>query len=283
MSNQLATYDFTIPMDRMAVEQVKAKLHGWAKKWVFQGERGDTGYEHWQGRLSLIKKRRIDELVAQMGPQFPGIHLSPTSSTVHRGSDFNYVMKEDTRISGPWKDTEYQEPAPFTRQLRRFLEMEKRPWQIKIREMAQRQDDRRVTLIIDKKGDSGKSVTSEWLEYDGIGYEIPPMNSMEDLMQCCMGIPPQQCYIVDMPRGMKKGKLSEFYSGIESLKNGTMYDKRYAFKKRRIDRPQIIVFTNTEPDYELMSKDRWEVWEMTRDYDIVQKEITFEIQDEEDE
>jgi len=88
-------------------------------------------------------------------------------------------------------------------------------------------------------------------------------------MQCCMGIPPQKAYLIDMPRGMKKEKLAGFYSGLEALKNGTMYDKRHSFRKRRIDRPQIWVFTNHIPDVTLMSRDRWIIYQMTEERDHI--------------
>jgi len=67
---------------------------------------------------------------------------------------------------------------------------------------------------------------------------------------------------------MRKEKLYDFYSGIESLKNGYMYDKRYQFKDRWIDRPQIIIFSNMMPDFSMLSQDRWKVWQ------IIQKELT---------
>lgn len=123
-------------------------------------------------------------------------------------------------------------------------------------------------MIFDAVGNNGKSIFCEWLEYNDLAFEVPPFRLMEDLMQCCMCVPKQKAYLIDMPRAMKKDKLGEFYSGIESLKNGTMYDKRFKFKKRRIDRPQIFVFTNVLPDFELMSKDRWQVYQI-EDRDLV--------------
>lgn len=95
------------------------------------------------------------------------------------------------------------------------------------------------------------------------------MNDMQDIMQCCMGIPGQKCYIIDMPRALKKEKLAGFFSGLEALKNGVMYDKRHSFKKRRIDRPQIVVFTNSYPDTSLLSPDRWVIYTM-RERDLSQ-------------
>ena len=83
---------------------------------------------------------------------------------------------------------------------------------------------------------------------------------MEDIIRACMNIKPQKTYLIDMPRGMRKNHLAGFFSGIESLKNGCMHDKRYAVKKRRIDRPKVVVFNNSIPDLSLMSSDRWEMY-----------------------
>jgi hypothetical protein len=60
---------------------------------------------------------------------------------------------------------------------------------------------------------------------------------MEDIMEFVMNFKAYPSYSVDMPRGMKKDKLGEFYSGLECLKNGYAYDKRYEGKRRRFDRP----------------------------------------------
>jgi len=265
MTNQICTYDFTIPVDKNPDRGILIKtLNEWAKKWVFQKEAGeDTGYVHWQGRLSLVKKRRLSEIIALMKELIPGCHWSMTSKKVHEGQNFNYVMKADTRIEGPWKDVDHQEPPPLTRQLKFFQKQEMYPWQLSVQEMSKEEDDRSIKLIIDEQGNAGKSIFAEHLEYEGLAYEIPPFRLMEDIMACVMAVGAHKCYLVDMPRALKKDKLSEFYSGLESLKNGVCYDKRYSFKKRRMDRPQVIVFTNKPPCYEYMSMDRWEIWRMT--------------------
>ena len=270
MTSPVAGWDFTISKEKFPDLNVLQKtLTEWFKHWVFQGEEGEGGYQHWQGRGSLIKKKRKSEIVAQCNGFFPGVHWSPTSTEVHAGQNFNYVLKADTRTDGPYSDKDYEEPPPLTRQLKGFMEQELRPWQEKVMEIMTSYNERSITLILDQVGNSGKSIFAEYMEYKKLGYEVPPMRLMEDIMQCAMGIKAQRCYMIDMPRAMKKDKLGDFYAGLEALKNGVMYDKRYSFKKRRIDRPQIIVFTNTLPDWELMSKDRWEVYEITKDYDLV--------------
>ena len=50
------------------------------------------------------------------------------------------------------------------------------------------------------------------------------------------------------------------YSAIEMLKDGKVYDTRYKGKELRMERPRIIVFTNTPPKVRYLSKDRWNFW-----------------------
>jgi len=259
-------YDFTISFEKFPDRNdLMRNLCQWFKKWVFQKEEGAGGFVHWQGRGSLIKARRLKELVGQANADFPGVHWSVTSSAVHQGQSFNYVMKADSRVEGPWDERDYVEPPPLTRQLIGFMKQTMYPWQEQLQEMVKEEDDRSIKLIVDTHGNSGKSIFAEFLEYNGDAWEMPPFRLMEDIMQCCMCTRTQKCYLIDMPRAMKKDKLCEFYSGLEALKNGVCYDKRYAFKKRRFDRPQIVVFTNNTPQWSFMTKDRWEVYVMNED------------------
>ena len=272
MGTQVTGYDLTVPVkDDWGKNEMMTFLVEWAKKWSFQEEIGSTtGYKHFQVRLSLFTKKRVGEIIAATKELLPkGHHWSITCATVHQGQNFNYVMKADSRVDGPWTDKDYEEPPQLTRQLATFREKEMYPWQRQVQDMVKEEDDRTIKLIVDIYGNAGKSIFAEYLEYLGIAYEIPPMRMMEDIMQCVQAIKPKKAYLIDLPRGMKKDKLSDFYSGLECLKNGVSYDKRYAFKKRRMDRPQIIVFTNTYPDWMLMTADRWEVWDMTDAHALV--------------
>lgn len=260
----ISRYDCTLPKGDKWPDfiSVHKYLQEWCKKYVFQEEVGDKGYAHWQCRVSLIKPRRFNEL---KGKFCVGAHFAPTSNAC---TTFQYCMKADSRVAGPWDDRDYEEPPPLTRQLRNFLNFTRRPWQTQCELMCHETDDRSIKLIYDTVGDSGKSIFAEYLEYNNLAYEIPPYRSMEDILAVAMSQKPKKCYLIDMPRGMKKEKLSEFYSGLESLKNGVAYDKRYSFRKVRFDRPQIIVYTNHLPVWSLMSAGRWEVWEMQSDFSL---------------
>ncbi|AJP36376.1 replication-associated protein [Avon-Heathcote Estuary associated circular virus 8] len=268
--SQLAVWDFRYNASTFKSESdLKAVLKGIAKKWVFQLERGDEGYEHYQGRMSLIKGRRKGEkhILLKLFKETPPNYLEPTSKTEATKGDALYVIKEDTRLKGPWTDKD--EVKVETTQLKIFKSLELRPYQRKLEEFARTFDMRKIDIIYDPIGDLGKSLFSEWMEYEGLAEEIPPYRLMDDIFQWVATRPIKPCYIVDMPRGMKKDKLGDFYSGLEVIKNGVAYDKRYNATKIRFNRPRVFVFTNTLPEFSLMSKDRWNVWEVQEDYDIL--------------
>lgn len=265
MSNPCSGYDLTLKeMEGVDTPFVIGFLQQWAKKWAFQLEEGGTtGYRHYQIRLSLQVKRRLSEIISQtkdLWPEGCSVRWSVTSTSVHSGQNFNYVLKADTRVDGPWTDKDYEEPPPLTRQLKTFQEHHLYPWQTKAEELCAVTDDRWINVVFDEYGNAGKSVFAEYLEYKGLAYEIPAMRTMEDIMQCVMSIKPKKAYLIDLPRGMKKDKMADFYSGLEALKNGVAYDKRYSFRKIRFDRPQVFVFTNVIPDFGLLSIDRWKIW-----------------------
>lgn len=275
-------FDITLNNPEVTWKQWGKLLNGWCKKWVFQLEKGESGTPHFQARIHLIQRKTMAGLLTDFkqgnGPIADiGGRWSITSGGVHLGNKFNYVVKAD-REDGPWRDTDWVEPPVLTRQLRTFLKHTKYAWQETVEGWTTTEDDRSIKVIFDQWGNGGKSIFAEYLEYKGAAFEVPAMRTCEDLMQFAYGFRPQKVYMIDMPRGMKKDKLGEFYSGLECLKNGVCYDKRYCGKKRRFDRPQIIVFTNQIPILELMTKDRWEIYSMMQDHSLV--DITEECHEE---
>lgn len=265
-STPCVSYDITIPAHLYERhDDLVIKLSVLCKNWVFQKEKGEqTDYLHYQCRVRIMKKQAPSAVLKEIAPKIGG-HWSVTSTTVHDGKKFNYVMKEQTRVLGPWSDQDYEEPPPLTWQMEVFLKWELLPWQAQLIEIAKARSMRDIHIIYDQQGHAGKSLFAEFLEYERIAFEMPPLRQMDDMLEFAHSFKPQTCYLIDMPRGMKKDKLAEFYSGIEVLKNGVTWDKRYSGKKRRMGRPQIIVFTNALPVFSLMSMDRWQVLEMAKE------------------
>lgn len=258
MSSQIAVWDLTIPEDRIALADLKGLLVAVCKRWCFQLEKGaETGYLHWQCRVSLDKKLRLNEF--RQTPLGSLGHLSPTSKAgALKANFYSYCTKGKTREKGPWCDTD--EEKVLTRQLKMFETFELYPWQKQVCDMSTQFNMRTIDIIYDVTGNLGKSIFGEWMEYVSLAEEIPPFRLMDDIFQWVFGRPKAAAYFVDMPRGMKKDKLADFYSGLEIIKNGVAYDKRYTARKVRFDRPRVFVFTNELPCFDLMSRDRWRVW-----------------------
>lgn len=171
----------------------------------------------------------------------------------------------DTRVAGTNKVVER---PPLTRQLREFLSFEKRPWQKKMDQLVAQEGDRSI-IIYDRIGNIGKSIYVEYLEYQGLACQVPAFRFLRDLMKFCLSFDAQKCYIIDMPVAMKKAKLDDLYTGLETLKDGFLWDKRSG-KTRYIDRPQVIVFTNTLPKWGRMNRDKWVVYETQPDFDMIE-------------
>jgi len=252
-------YDFT------SFEEDSVIIQNWcikyAKKWSFQQEMcPSTSNLHFQGRISLKSKKRVHEI----NKENLKFHFTVTSS--ENRTNMFYVTKEETRVDGPWSDED--DVKTETKQINMFLQWELRPYQQFIKEQCDIFDMRKIDIVYDPIGNMGKSIFSEYLEYCGLVEEIPPYRLMDDIFQWVYGRPVRKAYFIDMPRGMKKDKLADLYSGIEIIKNGVAYDKRHTPKKKRFDRPRIFVFTNELPCFDLMSKDRWNVWIINHEFSL---------------
>jgi len=272
MTNAIAMYDVTISCELYKdEEEVIGLLKQNCRRWAFQQEESDEGYKHWQVRLSLIKRRRyafIKKKIAEGVFWLKG-HISPTVNAQFYTGDEFYVLKEDTRVAGPWTDRDAEKPRE-TIQLLNFKRHELRGWQKMMFLECEKYCDRTINLVYNPTGGCGKSIFAEYLEFKGVAEEIPPFRLMDDIFQWVAGRPIKPVYIVDMPRGMKKDRLGDFYSGIEVIKNGVAYDKRYHAKKIRFNRPRVFVFTNELPNLDLMSKDRWVIWMVNDEYEVIE-------------
>lgn len=254
MTTPVSCFDFTAGTDYITKDKLIEWLKTYCKKWCFQEEIGDSGFRHFQGRVSLRTKKRLSSLI-NISPANQ-IHWSITS----KGATGNnlYVTKEDTRVDGPWSDKDV--PLYIPRQIREIKVW--RPWQQAVLEKSKIWDTRTIDCIIDKVGNIGKSVLVTYMGVHKLACQIPFANDYKDVLSGVMDRPKRGCYLVDMPRALKKEKLFQLYSALESIKSGYAFDPRYSFKEEYFDSPNIWVFTNNAPDTNLLSRDRWRFWEI---------------------
>jgi len=269
MSNATAVYDFTLSGKVTEDEAlIKAELQEWCKKWAFQLELSDEGYPHWQGRVSLIKKRRKNELVKALKDGGSVLlckaHWSVTSKKVALEGDLMYVMKADTRVEGPWSDTD-KKPLYVPRQVRDITTL--LPFQNTVLADIGVWDTRHINIVYNPVGNNGKSTLLSHIAAHGLGAVLPIVNDAKDLLRMVYAIQ-SNFYAFDMPKAMKKDQLFGFWSAVECIKDGRAYDDRYCFKQRFFDCPNVWIFTNTLPDKHLMSSDRWNVWTINDDKEL---------------
>jgi hypothetical protein len=133
-------------------------------------------------------------------------------------------------------------------------------------ESFKKPDRRHIISLVDKKGNSGKSSFFKWLFFKypnligRIGY-----GSASQLRSGAVNIGKKELYIVDLARSKGKNDQKEdLLSVLEDLKSGLVTNLMYGSGKTLLIEPQhIIVSSNYTLKYELLSEDRWEVYEIT--------------------
>lgn len=261
--NTLCMFDLTAPCSTYTLDQLLHWCTSNCKRWCFQRERGaDTGYEHFQCRISLRSKKRLATMITWMSNTMPGIHVSPTANaTYYKGDEF-YVMKEDTRIEGPWSDRTHVDISNLPTRLRATPNW--RPWQQTVVSMIEQPpDDRTINVVVDTSGNNGKSFLTMWLMSRNLAERIPQQKDGRDIMRMIMNCPIRTCYFIDLPRATPNKDSNALYTAIEEIKNGYCYDDRYRFERQIFEPPHIWVFSNQIPDSNLVSRDRWRLWSIS--------------------
>jgi len=218
--------------------------------------------------LSLVKKVRPDKVLKLFKEKFRPNWIKPTvknqsKAFVNKGDAF-YQMKEQTRLKGPWSDKD--EVIYIPRQIREVNQL--RPFQQQIIDSAENWDTRNINLVYCPEGNKGKSILVGYCRAYKIGRALPPVNDFKDMMRMVCDMPTARMYLVDMPRSLNKDRLYQFYSGIETIKDGYAYDDRYKFKEKFFDCPNIWIFSNILPDMDMLSKDRWKLWSIDKEYKL---------------
>lgn len=266
-SNPIFCFDFTAPASDNSFLAIKDALNKYCKSWCFQEEQGaETGYLHFQGRFSLKTKSRKGNI--------PGIvkaHYSPTQSL--NITNFDYVMKDDTRTKGPWTDKD--EPAYIPLQYRGKLDT-LFPYQREIIKICEKFDDRKINLLYCPTGNIGKSTLAHLMRLHLRALVLPPLNDADRLIYTCCNmamarnIRQSVPIFIDLPRAMNKERLFGLYTAIEVIKQGYLIDTRNHAKEWDMDCPIVWVFTNSEPEISMLSKDRWQLWEVDENKQLVE-------------
>ena len=265
-SHPAKCYDITIPHDEVTAETMQQIIPAIAKHWVYAAQTGEeTGYNHWQCRISLKQKTRLKNAIQLLQAKLGStkIHVEKTES--ERGRDprnpeyYEYCSNTSTLMQGTRvysdKDKNIEEKL--------LSPIQWYSWQQDVLNMPNR--EREIILIYDPIGATGKSTLWKWCKAQNIGDIIPPMRK-KDIMRRVWHIArndnamPHTLY-VDIERGYENDEeMREIYTALETIKSGYAYDERYSWKDVQFKPPKLVVFANKYPDFNWLSKDRWTVY-----------------------
>jgi len=204
-----------------------------------------TGAPHLQIRGILRAPADADLLLTLSGLGFRNI--TPTHV-----KNFDYIYKSgDYYCSWEIDRPEFHLP--------------KYPWQTELEGLSR--NDRTVEIVWDSDGNSGKTLFGRMMQAEHKALYIPPVARSVDIASIVLSNPTYHWYILDLPRAFPLDQ-SDFWCGVEQLKNGFIYDVRYQFKSKDLGLcPRVTVMTNhlTKRTLAFLSQDRYSVYTLSWD------------------
>lgn len=233
----------------------------------FQEEQG-TGkckVKHFQGTLDVGPSRMR---WGQLEKKFQSIALEPLKfpacdyleKSESKAAD-RYVMKEETRINGPWyKGVEYEEIAKDTVYR---VEIDLRPWQKRIVDLVldTKADDRKIWWFWEPYGGLGKTTFQKWIfqEYENVivlgGKAADMKMGVINYLENNNNVYPK-IVIINIP---KTFDIQYFCpAGTEEVKDMFFFSGKYKGGMAFGRPPKMLIFANCEPpSLSSVAKDRW--------------------------
>lgn len=208
---------------------------------VFQEEKGESGTKHLQGSIKLKKRQRLTQLKV-LGN---AIHWEPT---INLKASIEYCNKEMTRNGRQWSYG-IELPTPI-------IVDEPYGWQLEVVDIINNPANKRtIYWFWEPNGNMGKSTLCKWLVVKKNALIVSGRSS--DIFHSIAENPAKRnLIVVDVPRSQQ-----DFinYGAFEQIKNGLIFSGKYKSQQIVFNHPTLIVFANSEPDYNMMSHDRWVV------------------------
>lgn len=267
---QVVSFDFRISKEisttgkKIHAQYLKSELPNFCRRWCFQLEKSQNGYDHFQGRVNLYKRSytgAAKQLCLKYIPEM--MYFAPTSNPC-KGNNF-YVMKEEflgSRLAGPYTDHDKED-------IYVALQYRVEPNLIQQQILGSAGFNfRHINVLIDLPGGMGKTTACGLADAAG-HYNIPCVGDSKDLIQaaCCMLSTAQDRHpklvLVDLPKAFPKRSLYGVFVALEQIKAGRLYDMRYKLNIWRFDSPALWIFMNYDFDdikSSLASMDRYIFW-----------------------
>lgn len=169
-----------------------------------------------------------------------------------------------------WKSKNIILPNPvITIKLKDF-----RPWQKDLYKLLEdKPDDRTVIYIYDIDGGKGKT---QFLNYMGVneGSFCCDGNNKNNVFYCLrehLAENNMRVCILTYPKSIKKVN----YSMVEAIKDGFIFSSKYESKTIYFGSCHLVIFSNHEPEFEDLSLDRWKIFEINDNFELINRNDKF--------
>lgn len=235
---------------------LKDLFYNITENYVFQLElTGEENY-HFQGRVNLKKKKRTSEFENLIKETFDeGIfyRVNGSATNVHC-TTFNYVMKPETRILGPWAN----KVLFLGRSILKDKDLQ--PWHRRFIQLVENYDTdpieyRKLINITDTQGGRGKSSLVRYLQHyyaNDVSY-VDIWGTLSQISNSVSNEGARKMYLIDLPKSFNSSstkfsgdKVEQLASLLERIKDGgpikgTM---RGGCQTLLFDPPITVLFSN---------------------------------------
>jgi len=118
-------------------------------------------------------------------------------------------------------------------------------------------EDRKVIFVIDKEGNQGKTWFAKHYTktHDDAQYMEPAKKvDMAYSLNCHIRV-----LFINVTRTTETANLDYLYSFIESVKDGMVFSAKYESRMKYLGKVHVVVMMNMDPNYDLLSKDRYQI------------------------
>jgi hypothetical protein len=268
------------------VNELQKFFNKYADQAIFQIEEGkQKKNKHIQGIFILSCYRKSKKVTFKLFEQnfknTAGLTLSPVHDRLALES---YVQKEDGRIAGPYyagnKQVYNEEMAtiPLRKWQKDLFDLITGPDQEKLK-------DRIVIWVEDPQGRAGKSWFQKWLRCGQrkIQTRNLPIDRSDRLAAAINIIAKTTsidayCFDLTRTKGFDQ-HYEDLFNTVEHIKNGMVISCwRGIYEEALFSPPIVLLFSNreVEPFVRYLSYDRWKVFTIDENQNLVQRKIDFQ-------
>lgn len=146
----------------------------------------------------------------------------------------------------------------------KFSTLEMLPVQKEMWRRLKEQNDRQITWVTDEKGGTGKSIFARWMQVEQ-GCIFLTSGKTADMMQSFFNQMAQgnkgKFVVIDKVRSQDEVFN---YTALEMIKDGILVKSKYNSRTMILLNVKVIVLSNTAPNKDMLSDDRWDEMVLTR-------------------